>query len=88
MDICLEQMRQAGLEAHNSVRAYHGAQNLTRNATLEAQSQNYSQNLTISGALVHSHMPGVGENIFWRQTLVPLTHAYCRRKLNTLFLFD
>ena len=81
-------MRQGGLEAHNSVRAYHGAQNLTRNATLEAQSQIYAINLTISNSLVHSHMPGVGENLFWRQNLIPLTHAYCRRKFNTLFLFD
>jgi len=89
MDICIEQMRLAGLNAHNSVRGYHGVQNLTRNSSIETTAQAYAQQLLSIGSLIHSHMPGLGENIFWRgisTSYVKLDHAYCKRN-NLIFPF-
>jgi len=59
----LEEFTQIQLDAHNTFRADHGAEDLTYDATLAEAAQAYAEELAATDTFVHSEAIGYGENL-------------------------
>jgi len=53
------------LDAHNKYRKRHCVGPLQLDDNLSRSAQNYAERLVSIGYLVHSHINGVGENLYW-----------------------
>jgi len=62
---CVDEFRQAILEAHNEYRANCGVSNLRENSQLDDESQNYAAYLAQNNILEHSGANKVGENLHY-----------------------
>lgn len=60
---CLAAFRTAALAQHNTLRAKHGAQSLTQDATLDAAALNWAKTLASANKFEHSTL-SYGENLY------------------------
>ena len=61
---CVDEFRQAALEAHNENRAAHNAVNLLEFSNLDNGAQNYAEYLAANEIFEHSNSKGLGENLY------------------------
>ena len=77
---CLAAFRAAALSQHNIVRAKHGAQPMTQDATVDASALSWAKNLASSGAFDHSKNRKYGENLYYTTSSSSLTLDICSSK--------
>jgi uncharacterized protein YkwD len=53
------------LKAHNAYRTKHCARPLELDDDLNRSAQKYAEKIAAMDQMVHSHTPGLGENLYW-----------------------
>ena len=78
---CLATFRAAALSQHNTLRAKHGAQPMTKDTALDASALKYTKYLASTGTFDHSSGGEYGENLYYEKLFQSgLTLDICKSK--------